>query len=479
MNKLPMSWCAIPLGQEVEFKKGKKPEFLHGMPNEDLVPYVDIKAFEKGNIRQYADQSSGVIAEANDTLMVWDGARSGLVGNGIAGVIGSTLMRIRPKSSNRNYLHKFLKYKFNQINSNTKGTGIPHVSPEFLFGIDIPLAPLSEQKRIADKLDAVLARVDACRDRLDRIPAILKRFRQSVLAAATSGKLTEEWRADQVARMQPQAESGNIVRDSAQSRYAVTSTPDSATLHPGYEVDFDQKNALPASWREVTFADVCREITVGYVGKMSDQYLETGVPFLRSMNVRAFRFDQKGLLYISPEFHKKNFKSVLQPGDLAIVRTGAPGICCVIPEDISEANCSDLVIARPGSELLSQYGCIFMNSTFAADFVKANKVGVAQAHFNVGSMKVTPLPLPPIVEQTEIVRRVEALFAYADRFETRHKAARAQVEKLTPAALAKAFRGELVPQDPNDEPASVLLARIHAQRNDPRVGKPSRSRRRQ
>jgi type I restriction enzyme S subunit len=72
--------------------------------------------------------------------------------------------------------------------------------------------------------------------------------------------------------------------------------------------------------------------------------------------------------------------------------------------------------------------------------------------------------LPPLREQQEIVRRVETLFAYADRLEARCTAAHAQVERVTPALLAKAFRGELVPQDPNDEPAAVLLERIRAAR---------------
>ena len=67
----------------------------------------------------------------------------------------------------------------------------------YCLQLEVPIAPLDEQKRIADKLDAVLAQVDACRERLDRVPAILKRFRQAVLAAATSGKLTEEWREEQ------------------------------------------------------------------------------------------------------------------------------------------------------------------------------------------------------------------------------------------------------------------------------------------
>jgi type I restriction enzyme S subunit len=83
---------------------------------------------------------------------------------------------------------------------------------------------------------------------------------------------------------------------------------------------------------------------------------------------------------------------------------------------------------------------------------------------NLADVRRVPIPLPPLEEQREIVRRVEALFAFADRLEARYLAARKQVDKLTPSLLAKAFRGELVPQDPNDEPASALLERIRAER---------------
>src|SRR5215475_13787004 len=83
---------------------------------------------------------------------------------------------------------------------------------------------------------------------------------------------------------------------------------------------------------------------------------------------------------------------------------------------------------------------------------------------SISKVSALPIQLPSSQEQNEIVRRVEALFTYADRLEARYTAARAQVERLTPALLAKAFRGELVPQDPNDEPASVLLERIRASR---------------
>jgi len=90
--------------------------------------------------------------------------------------------------------------------------------------------------------------------------------------------------------------------------------------------------------------------------------------------------------------------------------------------------------------------------------------GVAVRGINIGDVRALQLPLPPRAEQAEIVRRVEALFAFADRFNDRLSQARAAANRLTPAVLAKAFRGELVPQDPTDEPAQDLLDRLRAAR---------------
>ena len=442
MSKHPMSWSVIPLGQEIEVKKGKKPIFLHGAPNEDLVPYVDIKAFEKLIIRQYADQNSGVIAEANDTLMVWDGARSGLVGNGIAGVIGSTLMRIRPKSSDRNYLHQFLKCKFSQINSNTKGTGIPHVSPEFLFGIDIPLAPLNEQKRIANKLDAVLARVDSCRDRLDRIPTILKRFRQSVLAAATTGKLTADWRNQLGENM---------------SSVKVTD-PYSHTV------------VAPDSWRKTSFGEVC-DLIGGSQPPKSTFVSDESEDVVRLIQIRDYKSD-KFKVFIP----RKLARRFCNKTEVMIGRYGPP--IFQILRGLEGAYNVALMKAEPKIEELElDYLFYWLKGETLLRYVESGSERTAgQDGIRKELLNVYPFFLPPKDEQTAIVRRVEALFAYADRLEARYTAARAQVEKLTPATLAKAFRGELVQQDPNDEPASALLERIKTQHGDQVASKPKRNR---
>lgn len=328
---------------------------------------------------------------------------------------------------NPSFLFHFCKTLKPWLESESSATTISIVNKGIFSKAPVPIAPLAEQPRIAQKLDELLTQVDTLKARIDAIPALLKRFRQSVLATAVSGRLTEEWRTNR---------------------------------H-----DLNSLNQSDLSeWTQTIFGEICREITVGYVGKMTDQYRDSGVPFLRSQNVRPLRFSPDNILHISEDFHATIFKSRLEPGDLAIVRSGAPGVTCVIPDSLPIANCSDLVIARPSKKLNSWFGCIYMNSEVAQRNVADNQVGVAQQHFNVGSMKKMPINLPPIEEQTEIVRQVEQLFAFADQLEAKVASAKTRIDHLTQSILAKAFRGELVPQDPNDEPASVLLERIKAER---------------
>jgi type I restriction enzyme, S subunit len=101
-------------------------------------------------------------------------------------------------------------------------------------------------------------------------------------------------------------------------------------------------------WPKVTIEEVALDVTVGHFGPMADEYLEAGVPFLRSLSVERFGIREEGLKFISPDFHKKLKKSALAPGDVVIVRTGKPGTCAVVPNWLGDANCSDLVIVRCG-----------------------------------------------------------------------------------------------------------------------------------
>jgi type I restriction enzyme S subunit len=155
-------------------------------------------------------------------------------------------------------------------------------------------------------------------------------------------------------------------------------------------------------WRDIKLKEVSEYVTVGFVGSMADQYVEAGVPFLRSLNIHPFRLNYNDLKYIPESFHDAIKKSKLRPGDVAIVRTGYPGTACVIPADLPDANCSDLVILRPGPDLNPHYIAAVFNSSFGQSLVGGNLVGAAQQHFNVTVAKELKLRLPPRAEQDKI-----------------------------------------------------------------------------
>jgi type I restriction enzyme, S subunit len=169
-----------------------------------------------------------------------------------------------------------------------------------------------------------------------------------------------------------------------------------------------------SKWIEVKLKDVCEKVTVGHVGSMADQYHETGIPFLRSLNIKPYRIDFNNLKFIDEQFNQKLKKSVLKANDVAIIRTGYPGTACVIPKSLGIANCSDLVIVRPGNQLNPYFLASIFNSTFGKDLVSGNLVGAAQQHFNITVAKELKLRLPPKNLQDKIAA---VLSAYDDLIE--------------------------------------------------------------
>lgn len=183
-------------------------------------------------------------------------------------------------------------------------------------------------------------------------------------------------------------------------------------------------------------------------------------------NIQDGRLDWNDLVYTSVPEEIKKYR--LTAGDVLFNRTNSPdlvGKTAVYRGERDAIYAGYLIRIRCTDRLLSDYLDYCLNSPAGRDYCwRVKSDGVSQSNINAKKLAAFEFGLPGIEEQHEIVRRVEALFAYADRLEARYTASRAQVERLTPALLAKAFRGELVPQDPNDEPACVLLERIRAVR---------------
>lgn len=300
--------------------------------------------------------------------------------------------------------------------------GQQRVPKQYLLDSQLPLPPLNEQKRIADKLDAVLARVDACRERLDHVPAILKRFRQSIIAAATSSDIQTDLEGNE--RPQPRS-----------------------AFRP--------------------LADVIEEFVTGPFGSAlhKSDYVVGGIPLVNPMHINRGVITPSAEMAVSPAKARELSQFALREGDVVIARRGVMGRCAVVALEQGGWLCgTGSMVLRPKAALDSQYLQMFLSSPATVAMLEADAVGSTMVNLNQRILLALRIALPSLGKQQAIVRQVKALFAYADRLEARYAAARAQVERLTSALLGKAFRGELVPQDPNDQPASVLLERIRAMR---------------
>jgi type I restriction enzyme S subunit len=158
---------------------------------------------------------------------------------------------------------------------------------------------------------------------------------------------------------------------------------------------------MAGEWRDVLLEDVAEDVTVGHVGPMASEYVDRGVPFLRSQDVEPLRINDSGIKFITPSFHERLSKSALSPGDVVIVRTGNPGTCAVIPGTLPVANCADLVIVRCGTGLDPRFLAYYMNSV-ASHHIDSHLVGAVQQHFNVGSARKMRMHLPELSEQRAI-----------------------------------------------------------------------------
>jgi type I restriction enzyme S subunit len=348
----------------------------------------------------------------------------------------------------------YLKYAFSKkdfralLCSEVSGVGgsLTRAQPKKVEKYSIPLAPLNEQIRIADKLDSMLAKVDAAQARLEKIPTLLKRFRQSVLAAAVSGKLTEEWREGK--------------------KLNATIIKHNKKLEPigDNENYFD----APSSWSWSRLGSVVRLIN-GDRGKNypnQSEYVEDGIPFINTGHIEPNgTLSAERMNFITKEKYDSLGSGKIINNDLVYCLRGATmgKTARVTPFDTG-AIASSLVIVRPETLLLTNYCFYFLISPEARKLIKLFDNGSAQPNLSAKSLSMYPIALPSLYEQKEIVRRVESLFTLADTVEKQYLETKKRIDRLTQSLLAKAFRGELVPQDPNDEPAAELLKRIQAER---------------
>lgn len=340
--------------------------------------------------------------------------------------------------------NRFLCYYLNQFDYHGYVTGTTRLklNQAKMKTIPITLPPLPEQKRIVDKLDYLLAKVDACKAHLDKIPEIIKRFRQSVLADATSGKLTEDWR--------------EVIGSDRIKSISYNSKFDLST-------EYKELTEIPETWKWEALgntADLARG-RFSIRPRNDPRYYNGEYPFIQIgdlprnggyVNSHKQTLNEKGL----------KVSKVFKKGTIAIAIVGAT---------IGNTGILEYDMCFPDSLVgISAYGTV--SNLYIEYYLRSEKENIREVSYSSGgqpniklaTLNSYPFPTPPISERIEIVKRIEALFSIADQLEEKLQKARDSAERLMVSILAKAFRGELVPQDPNDEPAEVLLKRIQAEK---------------
>jgi type I restriction enzyme S subunit len=386
-HELPQGWVTARILEIAETRSGGTPSTTKReyWDNGD-VPWINSGALKDCVISQPStyitklgsQNSAAKLFPKNTVVIALTGATTGRVGMlGFACSAYQSVTGIFPSEVFvPSYVFNFLRFARPTVLELAIGSAQPHINKRIVDDFEIPLAPVDEQQRIVTKLEALLAKVDGCQPRLAKVATLLKRFRQSILAAAYSGRLTADWREE------------NPDIESASRRWNIEAVP----------IASDDLPDLPESWVYRRLDDISERVSVTYVGPTSQYYCEKseGVLYLRSQNVRPAKLDLTGSLYISRKFHELNKKSQLKPGDLLIVRVGANrGDACLLPEGLGDVNCGNVIVARPFAGISD-----FLNNYFQTPFCQASlqdlTTGSAQGVINTTVVAGVPVPIPPL-----------------------------------------------------------------------------------
>lgn len=160
--------------------------------------------------------------------------------------------------------------------------------------------------------------------------------------------------------------------------------------------------------KKVKLGDVC-DLSIGFVGTVTTQYEEGGIPFLRTLNVKPYRIVADDLKRITTEFHESQKKSQLREGDIAMVHTGVPGMCCVIPKEYDNSNCIDMIVIKPYKDKINSYYLAAYMNRIGYKHIEKQQVGCIQKHFNLKDAFELEIYLPDIQTQNKIGEFVKKL----------------------------------------------------------------------
>ena len=481
INNSRNDWALEKLGDFANHEKGKKPKKQSSKQTDIFKhPYINIKAFEKGIIDSYTDGEKCKFCSADDFLMVWDGSRFGLVGEGIEGALGSTLMKINFPGIENKFAYYFLKSKYLEINAKPKGTGTPHVNPDLLWNYIFPIAPLPEQRTIVSKIEQLFSDLDNGIENFKKAQAQFNIYRQSVLKAACEGRLvpTEAELARAEGRDYEPADvlRARILKErrekwNGKGKYKEPAAVDTSGLFE-----------LPEGWVWTISDAIFWFVTSGSRG-WAKYYSETGAIFLRVGNLDhdSISLDLNYIQRVQPPTGTEGTRTQIIAGDILISITADVGMIALVPDDMEKAYINQHVsLARPVLTINPHYLAWFLASRIGGQnqFIQLQR-GATKKGLGLDDIRSINIPLPPLAEQHRIVTEVERSLSLCDKMEETITESLKKAESLRQSTLKKAFEGKLLNEKeleeahnaPDWEPAEKLLEGIKAEKTSTQTKK--------
>jgi type I restriction enzyme S subunit len=326
---------------------------------------------------------------------------------------------------------KFLQYFLNSsafvsFASHLNAGDRPRVDFDQIGEYATPLAPLKEQERIVAEIEKQLTRLDAAVAALKRVQANLKRYRASVLKAACEGRLVPT--------------EAELARRERSSESSVS-------------------NGNPPGWTSNTIHQTVK--IIDYRGR-TPPFSVSGIPHLRSSNVRGGKIIWDGLAYVSEDTYQKYMtRGLPEPGDILFTTEAPLGEVAPAPTEKRFSIAQRIMILRPKiKDLDSRFLMYQIMSPRFKSVLFGRGTGTTVTGVSSRNFRPASILIPPLAEQLRIVEELEKRLSVIDELDTEVKADLIRSERLRQAILKRAFQGKLVPQDPNDEPASILLQRI-------------------
>ncbi|MCM1326019.1 MAG: restriction endonuclease subunit S [Bacteroidales bacterium] len=318
------------------------------------------------------------------------------------------------------YFYYYFQYRWVDYNIDKMfGTAIPYIRLGNLQKFPVSIPPLSEQQRIVTRIESLFAKLDGAKEKAQGVVDGFELRKSAIMHKAFTGKLTEKWR---------------------------------------------KKNRISLdSWKEQTVGQICKEVKVGIVIKPSQYYTDEkrGTPAFRSANVRESHIDNFDWVYLDSVGMEQNKRSIVHTGDVLVVRSGNPGISCVVTEEFDGYNAIDILIAVPDqNQVTSQFLSAYTNSPFGKNLVTENKRGMALMHFNVKGYSNLPIKVPSLPEQEECIQTLAILLNKEQQAKEAAEAVLSQIDTMKKTILARAFCGKLGTNDLAEESSMELLKKM-------------------